>query len=1009
MRSRRFTISSSVALILLALALLSFVTNALQSYLTLYVNIMDYGTVLMLQNSSGVLTVYEIPSSFSSVPSYYGIQKAGNPIQQVINVSLQNGEVALINEYGATGFSTQNFIYQSVSLPNIVISSGSTTIWGGAGGSSGTVTVKANEGYQVKITPWQGIQDWPVNTVETTGWKVYPYWQDGELVINSTDASTGGQYIAWRYSPVSNVINITIHITKYPESSWNPGIIIFNEQQNNNIIIDIGGFGAILWTVNGHGNSSNFGYLPEPNLNYPFTYTVILTENSAGNVTLSAEYINGTKYTVTYGTWFPWNQIYYIGIRGDINNTFYVSYFAVSPSPYGGVEAFVDSVESTAWKVLPYWQDGELVINSTDVSYAGQYVAWRYIPVSNVINITIHVASFPEQHANPGIDIFSANPPTSYDFQGGNYYWLAIQWSGAYQYSTPSSVGSVTTTSSIPNLMGKVFTETVILTENSAGNITISAIYVNGTLYSTPDINVPFPWSKIAYIGIRGDDGNIFYVSYFAVSPFQYTNVQYTINGYSLPSMPDTSQVNAIIARTTNGSYVLLGYYNGSWHEVNAPLSNPNGQITVSYGFAGPVNVTVYSSNVVSYGALFQPGNGVMLEVQNAIPPSSPNNYQPLAYVGTNGEAGGEYDYANAPFVPVTSNSLNYFEGASLAYIGWATTNFTVFSGTVGNSLGVSEPYAIVGTGYTSGGWPNTPGGYYSFSTGYINMVYILNNSVPTQYSPPDVQDLLFFFDPTYINQQGQYVNPFTNKTYQVVGSPSRFVNNINVYVFSDPNVSGVEVYVPPFTELVVRNGSTSLTFVNYDTFPYQVAKLAPGKYQFTVILMYTAYSFVLIGWQGWNVSVYLNGAPMIENDPITNQIQPFDTEGLLSAQLVADPNTKRLDIYLEPLSSGVGSYSPKEIPFPAPAPELVLPLPEATPFSLATLTEQGIATVGMVLGIFTALVRANKNLLGSAAAAGAVVAVIGVIIHLMPVVFIGAVVVILATTYRFARRQAQQ
>ncbi len=56
---------------------------------------------------------------------------------------------------------------------------------------------------------------------------------------------------------------------------------------------------------------------------------------------------------------------------------FYVSYFGVSPAPYGGVEQFVDNVESTSWKVLPYWCMGELVVNSTGASTSGQYIAWR--------------------------------------------------------------------------------------------------------------------------------------------------------------------------------------------------------------------------------------------------------------------------------------------------------------------------------------------------------------------------------------------------------------------------------------------------------------------------------------------------------------------------------------------------------------------------------------------------------------------------------------------------------
>ena len=107
---------------------------------------------------------------------------------------------------------------------------------------------------------------------------------------------------------------------------------------------------------------------PTPSTSYPFTFSVILTENSAGNVTVSTVYINSTAYTVNVNAPFPWNQIGYVGIRADPGNLFYVSYFGVSPAPYGGVEQFINNVESTAWKVLPIWYEGELVMNSTGAS-----------------------------------------------------------------------------------------------------------------------------------------------------------------------------------------------------------------------------------------------------------------------------------------------------------------------------------------------------------------------------------------------------------------------------------------------------------------------------------------------------------------------------------------------------------------------------------------------------------------------------------------------------------------
>ncbi len=95
--------------------------------------------------------------------------------------------------------------------------------------------------------------------------------------------------------------------------------------------------------------------------------------------------ISNTINITIHVTSFPTQNIYagiiiyspnigYVGLRASPGNSFYVSYFGVSPSPFGGVEDFINSVESTAWKVLPYWQNGELVVNSTGASVGGQYI-----------------------------------------------------------------------------------------------------------------------------------------------------------------------------------------------------------------------------------------------------------------------------------------------------------------------------------------------------------------------------------------------------------------------------------------------------------------------------------------------------------------------------------------------------------------------------------------------------------------------------------------------------------
>jgi len=119
--------------------------------------------------------------------------------------------------------------------------------------------------------------------------------------------------------------------------------------------------------------------------------------------------------------------------------------------------------------------------------------------------------------------------------------------------------------------------------------------------------------------------------------------------------MPDTSSATVLVSQLSNGSYALLGMYNGTWHELNLPFTS--GKFTVTFNPVGPVNITLKSSNVLSYGALFSPGNGVLLEAQNAIPPSSPTTFEPLGYVGTNGEVGGGADYAHLSSLQLRSTA----------------------------------------------------------------------------------------------------------------------------------------------------------------------------------------------------------------------------------------------------------------------------------------------------------------------------------------------------------------
>jgi len=411
-----------------------------------------------------------------------------------------------------------------------------------------------------------------VDSVESTSWKVLPYWQNGELVINSTGASNYGQYIAWKYSPVSNIINITIHVASFPSRNANPGIDIFSPNVGDQTSDGVSGFYVLL--VDFYGNSIYFhspttGYeqlyssLPQPNPNYPFTFSLILAENSAGNVTVQSVYINSTAYTMNVNTPFPWSQIGYVGIRGDIGNLFYVSYFGVSPAPYGGVEQFVNNVESTSWKVLPYWQNGELVINSTDAG--SQYIAWRYSPISNAINITIRALLIYAQ-ANPGIVVYSPNIGDQSNDGSGDFCVLLISFSNGLMWYRPSGGSFAQIYSSLPRVnFGYPFTYSVILTENkTSGTIIVQSVYINGTAYSV-NVNTPFPWSQIGYIGLRGDGGaGTYYVSYFSITQL--------LDAYSLVTNPTTNM------HYTGTVYVAVFPYPISYDVYVSPAPIVNSQ-----------------------------------------------------------------------------------------------------------------------------------------------------------------------------------------------------------------------------------------------------------------------------------------------------------------------------------------------------------------------------------------------------------------------------------------------
>ena len=538
---------------------------------------------------------------------------------------------------------------------------------------------------------------------------------------------------------------------------------------------------------------------------------------------MSTVYINSTAYTVNVNTPFPWTQISYVGVRGDLNNTFYVSYFGITPAPYGGVEQFVNNVESTSWKIYPYWEKGELVMNSTGASNGGQYIAWRYSPVSNTINITIHVTSFPSSNANPGIDIFSANPSTAYDFQSGNYYWLAIQWSGAYQYETPTS-GQTTliSSSSIPNLMGKVFTETVILTENSAGNITISQIYVNGTLYSFPDINIPFPWNKIYWIGIRGDVGNLFYVSYFGITQL--------LSAYSLVTNPTTN------TPYTGTVYVAVFPYPISYDVYVSPAPIVNSQTPLPM-FSPSFTLTTTLYQVMSSGTV------------NVIPSIGAWNSTNVPLFLTTLAVGNQI-YANIPMVESTGWKIYpYWEngelildgaGASTAgqYIGWRVS---LISNEINVTMHVTSWYVAGGNPAIDIASPNLGdlptdnqfGGWYGIQISWYGGLsyFIYPNGSYSSFSTPSANYpypftftiILTESSNGYVDLQSIYINSTLYTMNKILPMPWQDIGIFAIRLGIPGSYTFVSYFGVNSIPLVSSSGVTSFNFYSPFSLSYTI------------------------------------------------------------------------------------------------------------------------------------------------------------------------------------------
>jgi hypothetical protein len=127
-------------------------------------------------------------------------------------------------------------------------------------------------------------------------------------------------------------------------------------------------------------------------------------------------------------------------------------------------------------------------------------------------------------------------------------------------------------------------------------------------------------------------------------------------------------------------------------------------------------------------------GTGVIVSDNNTPPGGTPNGYDPLLYIETNGvlHAGG---YINSFPNLVSSSALNNgtWHFAALTHNGSTQSLYvdgtfvSSVSGTVSGVTGTN--YWVIGTGYTGNGWPNSNGLWFYFK-GAIDDVRIYNRAL---------------------------------------------------------------------------------------------------------------------------------------------------------------------------------------------------------------------------------------------------------------------------------------
>ena len=297
--------------------------------------------------------------------------------------------------------------------------------------------------------------------------------------------------------------------------------------------------------------------------------------------------------------------------------------------------------------------------------------------------------------------------------------------SGAFLVSGPASSANVVGSTIYIDL----FNATTLPT-----TITIQGISCPGGVFEVSHIIPPNNTQLLSCSSLTSpSSGFAIYPTIYSV--YSATPSTATINFFN----PSGQSVSAYPTLTMNGTKIGYALFSTTAYQMPQYVisKNPYGGATGTYGLLNYLAIQKNGTWVV-INFYWQPGmRGVILGFSNAQYSSSPNSYSPWIYIGTNNylyvaDWVGSLFAVSFPLTPGWHTLIagEYYGGGGKYYIVAYLDSTSNSKSTTATSLpqlfgnGGPCPYNDIGTGYTSGSWPNTNGVWF-FYNGYINYIAI--------------------------------------------------------------------------------------------------------------------------------------------------------------------------------------------------------------------------------------------------------------------------------------------